>query len=102
MTRGTGRTGKANQVHDAAADKRVGNARAWAARAGGLFGAGALHRTDDGLQPVKKGAEPAGVGPRPVGGGLAVLLFTAPMVGCSLFNKDEDSAPDTPADKLYN
>jgi outer membrane protein assembly factor BamD len=30
------------------------------------------------------------------------VLFTAPMMGCSLFNKDEDSVPDTPADKLYN
>src|SRR5580698_6135322 len=34
--------------------------------------------------------------------GVALALFTAPMLGCSLFHKDEDYVPDTPADKLYN
>jgi outer membrane protein assembly factor BamD len=33
---------------------------------------------------------------------VALALFTAPMMGCSLFHKDEDYVPDTPADKLYN
>jgi outer membrane protein assembly factor BamD len=33
---------------------------------------------------------------------VALALFTAPMLGCSLFHKDEDYVPDTPADKLYN
>ena len=26
----------------------------------------------------------------------------APLMGCSLFNKDDDYVPDDPADKLYN
>jgi outer membrane protein assembly factor BamD len=37
---------------------------------------------------------------------LAVLLtlafIAAPLMGCSLFNKEEDYVPDDPADKLYN
>ena len=33
---------------------------------------------------------------------LAVALIAAPVMGCSLFHKDEDYVPDTPADKLYN
>jgi outer membrane protein assembly factor BamD len=33
---------------------------------------------------------------------MALALFTAPMMGCSLFHKDEDFVADTPADKLYN
>ena len=35
-------------------------------------------------------------------GCLALALFTAPIMGCSLFQKDEDYVSDTPADKLYN
>ena len=34
--------------------------------------------------------------------GLALVLLAAPVMGCSLFHKDEDYVPDTPADKLYN
>jgi len=49
-----------------------------------------------------KGSVTPGRGPRALAGCLALVLFTAPMMGCSLFNKDEDSVPDTPADKLYN
>jgi outer membrane protein assembly factor BamD len=33
---------------------------------------------------------------------LTLALLTAQLMGCSLFNKDEDYVPDTPADKLYN
>jgi outer membrane protein assembly factor BamD len=33
---------------------------------------------------------------------LALVLLAAPLLGCSLFNKDEDYVPDDPADKLYN
>jgi outer membrane protein assembly factor BamD len=33
---------------------------------------------------------------------LALALIAAPVMGCSLFHKDEDYVPDTPADKLYN
>jgi outer membrane protein assembly factor BamD len=49
-----------------------------------------------------KGSAPPGRGPRALAACLALALFTAPMMGCTLFHKDEDSVPDTPADKLYN
>ena len=34
--------------------------------------------------------------------GLALVLLVAPVMGCSLFHKDDDYVPDTPADRLYN
>src|SRR5579862_5186372 len=49
-----------------------------------------------------KGSATPGRGPRSLAACLALALFTAPMMGCTLFHKDEDSVPDTPADKLYN
>jgi outer membrane protein assembly factor BamD len=49
-----------------------------------------------------KGSATPGRGPRALAAGLALALFTAPMMGCSLFHKDEDYVSDTPADKLYN
>jgi len=33
---------------------------------------------------------------------LALAVVAAPLMGCSLLNKDDDLVPDTPADKLYN
>jgi outer membrane protein assembly factor BamD len=39
---------------------------------------------------------------RSLAGCLALVLVTTPLIGCSLFNKDDDAVPDTPADKLYN
>ena len=33
---------------------------------------------------------------------FALVLLIAPVMGCSLFHKDEDYVPDTPADRLYN
>src|ERR1700726_1524320 len=33
---------------------------------------------------------------------LVVAPVTAPLLGCSYFNKDDDYVPDDPADKLYN
>jgi len=33
---------------------------------------------------------------------LALALVAAPLMGCSLFHKDADYVPDTPADRLYN
>jgi outer membrane protein assembly factor BamD len=39
---------------------------------------------------------------RALAGCLALALLTAPLIGCSLFNKEDDYVPDTPADKLYN
>jgi outer membrane protein assembly factor BamD len=53
------------------------------------------------LRWIKGSATPGRV-PRGLAGCVALLLFTAPMIGCSLFHKDEDFVPDTPADKLYN
>ena len=49
-----------------------------------------------------RGSQRSGGGRRPLAGVIALALFVAPLMGCSLFNKDEDSVPDTPADKLYN
>jgi outer membrane protein assembly factor BamD len=40
--------------------------------------------------------------PRALAGCLALVLATGPLIGCSLFNKDSDYIPDTPADRLYN
>ena len=35
--------------------------------------------------------------------GVLVLVFvSAPIMGCSIFNKEEDYVPEDPADKLYN
>src|SRR5580693_10088870 len=48
------------------------------------------------------GSESSGRRRRALAIGVALALFTAPMLGCSLFHKDEDYVPDTPADKLYN
>jgi len=39
---------------------------------------------------------------RALAGALAVALLIAPLLACSLFNKDDDYVPDDPADKLYN
>jgi outer membrane protein assembly factor BamD len=49
-----------------------------------------------------KGSATPGRGLRALWACLALALFTAPMMGCSLFHKDEDFVSDTPADKLYN
>jgi outer membrane protein assembly factor BamD len=49
-----------------------------------------------------KGSATLGRGPRVLAGCMALALFTGPMMGCSLFHKDEDFVADTPADKLYN
>src|SRR5580700_2740342 len=35
-------------------------------------------------------------------GCFALALLVAPLMACSMFNKDEDYVPDDPADKLYN
>ena len=33
---------------------------------------------------------------------LALGFFAAPILGCSVFNKDEDLVPEQAADKVYN
>jgi outer membrane protein assembly factor BamD len=35
-------------------------------------------------------------------GVIALAFAAAPLLGCSMFNKDDDYVPDTPADMLYN
>ncbi len=39
---------------------------------------------------------------RALAGCLALVLVTLPVMGCSLFNKDDDYVPEDPADMLYN
>ena len=47
-------------------------------------------------------AEQSGCRLRALASLLAVLLVAVPLMGCSMFNRDEDYIPDDPADKLYN
>src|ERR1700728_946232 len=49
-----------------------------------------------------RGSEKPGHRMRALAGWLALALVVAPAMGCSYSNKDDDVAPDTPADKLYN
>jgi outer membrane protein assembly factor BamD len=49
-----------------------------------------------------RGSGRSGCRLRALAGCLALTLTTAPLIGCSMFNKDSDYVPDTPADKLYN
>ena len=49
-----------------------------------------------------RGSRRSGCRLRTLAGYMALALLTAPMMGCSFFNKDSDYVPDTPADKLYN
>ena len=39
---------------------------------------------------------------RALAGFLLLVLVALPVMGCSLFNKDDDYIPETPADMLYN
>ncbi len=50
----------------------------------------------------QRGSRRSGGRLRALAGLLALALVAAPLMGCSLFNKDEDYVPDDPADKLYN
>ncbi|HEX3440958.1 MAG TPA: outer membrane protein assembly factor BamD [Pseudolabrys sp.] len=52
-----------------------------------------------------RGSDESGHRLRVLAGWLALALvvpLTAPLLGCSYFNKDDDLVADTPADKLYN
>ncbi len=49
-----------------------------------------------------RGSARSGCRLRALAGCLALALVTASLLGCSLFNKEDDYVPDTPADKLYN
>jgi outer membrane protein assembly factor BamD len=60
-------------------------------------------RDSDHLMTLRlRGSEKSGHRLRALAGWLALALVVAPLMGCSLFNKDDDLIPDTPADKLYN
>ena len=64
-------------------------------------------RDSDHLMTLRlRGSEKSGHRLRALAGWLALALVvapvTAPLMGCSYFNKDDDLIPDTPADKLYN
>jgi len=39
---------------------------------------------------------------RALAGVIALTVFAAPMLGCSIFKKEEDYVPEDAADKLYN
>ena len=49
-----------------------------------------------------QGSRRSGYRLRALAGLLALAFFAAPIMGCSIFNKDEDYVPEEPADKLYN
>ncbi|HXX04471.1 MAG TPA: outer membrane protein assembly factor BamD [Xanthobacteraceae bacterium] len=49
-----------------------------------------------------QGSWRSGVRLRALAGVLALFFFAAPIMGCSVFNKDEDLVPEEAADKVYN
>jgi outer membrane protein assembly factor BamD len=49
-----------------------------------------------------RGSQRSGTAQPPVAGVVALALLLAPLMGCSLFQKNDDYVPDDPADKLYN
>jgi len=49
-----------------------------------------------------RGSRRSGGGWRPLAGVLALALLVAPLIGCSMLQKEEDYVSDDPADKLYN
>jgi outer membrane protein assembly factor BamD len=58
------------------------------------------------MTPRLPGSAGSGLGWRALVRTLALVLVAAPLLasvmGCSLFNKDDDYIPDDPADKIYN
>src|ERR1700724_1364678 len=60
-------------------------------------------RDSDHLMTLRlRGSEKSGHRLRALASCLALALFAASLMGCSLFGKDEDYIPDDPADMLYN
>src|SRR5579862_8337101 len=49
-----------------------------------------------------RGSQRSGTAQPPVAGVVALALLLAPLMGCSLFQKNDDYVPEDPADKLYN
>jgi outer membrane protein assembly factor BamD len=54
------------------------------------------------MMPPLRGSPRSGRRLRASAGLMALVLVAASRMGCSLFNKDDDFVPDTPADALYN
>src|SRR6202166_3324515 len=54
------------------------------------------------MMSLLRGSLRSGCRLRALAGYLALALFAASLMGCSLFGKDEDYIPDDPADMLYN
>jgi outer membrane protein assembly factor BamD len=54
------------------------------------------------MMPRLRGSPRSGCRLRALAGCLALVLVAGPLMGCSLFNKDDDYVPDNPADMLYN
>src|SRR5580704_9045077 len=54
------------------------------------------------MMSLLRGSLRSGCRLRALAGCLALALFAASLMGCSLFGKDEDYIPDDPADMLYN
>ncbi|MFZ0423525.1 MAG: outer membrane protein assembly factor BamD [Xanthobacteraceae bacterium] len=54
------------------------------------------------MTPPLRGSPRSGRRLRASAGWLALVLVAAPLMGCGIFNKDDDLVADTPADALYN
>jgi outer membrane protein assembly factor BamD len=54
------------------------------------------------MMPRLRGSPRSGCTLRALAGCLALALVAASLMGCSLFNKNDDYVPDDPADMLYN
>jgi outer membrane protein assembly factor BamD len=54
------------------------------------------------MMSLVRGSLRSGCRLRALAGCLLLVLVALPVMGCSLFNKDEDYVPETPADMLYN
>ena len=49
-----------------------------------------------------RGSARSGCRLRALAGLLALAFFAGPIMGCSIFSKEDDYVPEDPADKLYN
>jgi outer membrane protein assembly factor BamD len=54
------------------------------------------------MMSLLRGSPESGRRLRALASYLALALFVAQLAGCTLFNKDDDYVPDSPADQLYN
>jgi outer membrane protein assembly factor BamD len=54
------------------------------------------------MMSALRGSRRSGCRLRALAAIVALAFLAAPIMGCSLFNKEEDYVPEDPADKLYN